>query len=133
LIESKVHLAALDRLPSDFVDRLPKGGIKGAGLGLVGQDVPVCQVKDACLAPPVPQPPGDLHGDKGLARAGRHREQDAWLAFDDRFHGAVDGDLLIVARRLAADLFEIGAQRVLGVRRVVQPLDAAQPCPEFIG
>ena len=45
-----------------------------------------------------PELPADLERDDGLAGAGRHREQHAALPLQDGLHGAVDGDLLVVAR-----------------------------------
>jgi hypothetical protein len=42
-----------------------------------------------------------LERDIGLPRAGRHREQYAALAVRDRLDGALDRDLLVIARLFA--------------------------------
>ena len=62
-----------------------------------------------------PELPADLEGDDGLAGAGRHREQHARLALQDRLDGAVDGDLLVVARRLAGSVVAGREQPVGGL------------------
>ena len=53
------------------------------------------------FVPDFPQPPDDLEGGVGLAGAGGHDEQDAVLAARNGLDRAVDGDLLVVARRFA--------------------------------
>jgi hypothetical protein len=63
----------------------PAERLEVVGLGLVDQDVAVGEEEDALLhGAGLPQPPDDLKGRVGLARAGRHDEQDAVLALGDR-------------------------------------------------
>ena len=54
------------------------------------------------LRPRLPQPPDDLEGGVGLARAGRHDQQNAVPALGDGLDRRVDRVDLIVARLLAA-------------------------------
>ncbi len=44
--------------------------------------------------------------DHGLARAGGHGDQNAAFALEDGLHHAVDDDLLVVVRNLAAGQIE---------------------------
>ena len=53
-------------------------------------------------------------------------------ALQNRLDGAVDGDFLIVAGRLAA-LGAIGSEQRVGRTRGVDGLEIAKPLPEFIG
>ncbi len=80
---------------------------RGEGVvGLIGEDVAVCEEEDAraarWLARKVPATvkefPRDLKGDEGLTRAGGEREQDAFCTIGDGLQHALDGDVLIVAR-----------------------------------
>ena len=76
----------------------------------------------------VPELPADLEGDDGLAGAGGHGEQDAPLALQDGLDGAVDGDLLVVARGLAGS----GGRRASAAARrcsSVEPLPACAAAP----
>ena len=101
LVEAEVDLVGLvDRAVGDLGHRLTEG-LEVVGLGLVGQDVAVDQEEDAFLGAGLPQPPDDLEGGVGLAGAGGHDQQDAVLAPGDGLDGAVDGDELVVAGRLA--------------------------------
>ena len=57
--------------------------------GLVDQHVAIGQEQDALLAPGLPKPPDDLERGVGLARAGRHDQQDAVRALGDRLEAAL--------------------------------------------
>jgi hypothetical protein len=59
-----------------------------------------------------PKLPADLESDNGLAGAGGHRQERAALPGEDRLEGPTDGDLLIVAGRLAAEVVRRGQQTV---------------------
>ena len=74
---------------------------------LVDQHVAVGEEQDALLAARLPQPPDDLERGVGLARAGRHDQQDAVAALGDGLDRGVDGVDLIIARGLAAAVVEI--------------------------
>jgi hypothetical protein len=101
LIEAQVDLEGLvHRAVGDLGHRLAER-LEVVGLGLVGEDVAIDEEQDALLGPGLPQPPDDLKGGVGLAGAGGHDQQDAVLAPGDGLHRAVDGDELVVARRLA--------------------------------
>ena len=101
LVEAEVDLEGLvDRAVGDLRHRLTER-LEVVGHGLVGEDVAVGEEEDALLRAGLPEPPDDLEGGVGLAGAGGHDEQDAVLAAGDGLDGAVDGDELVVARRLA--------------------------------
>ena len=101
LVERKVDFVGLvDRAVGDLGHRLAER-LEVVGLGLVGEDVAIDQEEDALLGARLPQPPDDLERGVGLAGAGGHDQQDAVLAAGDGLDGAVDGDELVVARRLA--------------------------------
>ena len=70
---------------------------------LVDEDVAVGEEEDALLCAGFPEPPDDLERGVGFAGAGGHDEQDAVLAFGDGLDGAVDGDVLVVARLLCPE------------------------------
>ena len=125
LVDGEVHLPALGRLAVLDLAAGVAERREDLVLGIIDQDVAVGQVEDpgpAVLAravpPRVPQLPADLEGHDGLAGAGRHGEQHAALALEDGLHGAVDGDLLVVARALAA---EVVGRRQQPVRRFRRP------------
>ena len=100
--------------------------------GLVDQHVAIGQEQDALLAPGLPKPPDDLERGVGLARAGRHDQQDAVAALGDRLDGGVDGVDLVVARSLAAAIVEIVLEDDgLGLGR--QPLPGAIARPQVAG
>ena len=63
--------------------------------------------RNAPLAARLPQPPDDLEGGVGLARTGRHDQQDAFAPLGDGLDGRVDGVDLVVARRLAACVVDL--------------------------
>ena len=48
--------------------------------------------------------PSNLKRDEGLTRASGKREQDALLIFRNRFHHALDGDVLVIPARMRAAL-----------------------------
>ena len=99
---------------------------------LVDEDVAVGKEEDAFLAAGLPQPPDDLERGVGLARAGRHDEQDAVLALGDGLDRRIDGIALVVARRLAAAVIEVVLQDdFFFVRRDAFPL--AVFGPELLG
>ena len=77
---------------------------------LVDEDVAVGKEEDALFAAGLPQPPDDLKRGVGLARAGRHDQQDAVLALGDGLDRGIDGIDLIVARSLAAAVVEVVLQ-----------------------
>jgi hypothetical protein len=52
----------------------------------------------------VEQLPCDLKRDEGLARAGGHREQNAWPVLGDGLHHPLDGEVLVIAARVRATL-----------------------------
>ena len=104
LVDGEIHLAALHRLAAlDLAARVAEGR-KDAVLGLIHQNVAVGEVKDpgpamcaGSIPAGVPQLPANLEGHGRLAGAGGHGEQLALAAAEDAFHGAVDGDFLVVA------------------------------------
>ena len=107
LVGGEVHLAAQHGFALDLVPGVAEGS-ELLVLRVVDEDVPVGQVEHA--RPPVfaaaipaslPEPPADLEGDEGLARARGQGQEDALLALQDRLDRAIDGDLLVVARGAA--------------------------------
>ncbi len=74
---------------------------KITAFGLVDQGVAVGQKENALFGAAFPQAVDDLKGDIRFAGAGRHDEQPPILPFGNGFHRAVNGDLLIIARRSA--------------------------------
>ena len=88
-------------------------GRKGLVLRVIDEDIAVGEVENAgaaMLACSVPQGirqlPANLKRDDRLAGAGRKREQHALLALQNGLHGQVDGDFLVVARRLAGQVVD---------------------------
>ena len=107
LIERQVDFECLiDRAIGDLGHRLTER-LEVVGLGLVGEDVAVDEEEDALLGARLPKPPDDLEGGVCLACAGGHHKQDAVLAAGDGLDGAVDGDELVVTRRLAGTVFVV--------------------------
>src|SRR5260221_6762759 len=108
LIDGEIHLAAVNHLAAfDLVPRLPKRG-EHFVLGVIHEDVAVGEEKDSRTAmlagavpAGVPELPADLKCNRGFACAGRHREENSAVAFEDRLDGATDRDVLIVAFTLA--------------------------------
>ena len=98
----------------DGIGRDPHKGILGKGgegiVGLVCEDVTVCQEEDA-RSPPgflsalpvlqvplaVEELPGQLESDEGLARAGGQGQQDAVSSCGNGFQGLIDGIVLVIA------------------------------------
>ena len=113
LIDREVHLAAFDDLAGfDLVAGVAEGR-EDPVLGLIDEDVAVGKIEDAraaILARAVPagrpQLPANLEGDDRLAGAGRHGEQQAALALEDRLDRPVDRDLLVVALALPDRMIE---------------------------
>ena len=111
LIDGEVHLPALNR---SAAGDLPTGVAKGCeGLchRIVDQDVAIGEIQNAgstvlaCAIPAgVPKFPADLKRHDRFASARSHCEQDARFALRDGLHGSVNGDLLVVARGLAAEV-----------------------------
>ena len=125
---------AVGDLPAGIAERR-----EGLVLRVVDQDVAVGKVENlgaAVFARPVPQGvpelPADLEGDQGLAGAGRHREQDSPLPFQDRLHHPIDGDLLVVAKLLLG-LMVAGREKLLGGLVVIELPPLTQPGPQFVG
>ena len=79
---------------------------------LIGEHVAVCQEQDpraaASVTVEVPtgveELPRELERDVGFARSGGEREQDPLVSVGNRFEDLVDGDLLVVPRRVRAAL-----------------------------
>jgi hypothetical protein len=122
LVDGEVHLPALaDHAVLDLVSGFGERG-EGLVLRVVDEDVAVGQVQDfrpAVFAVAVPQGirelPADLKSDDGFAGAGRHRQQGAPASFQHGLDGAVDGEFLIVAGALTAQM--VGRrEQPLGVR-----------------
>ena len=139
LVDGEVHLPALDDLAVSILWRASPNGGEDLVLRVVDQDVAVGQVEDprpAMLARAVParvpELPADLEGDDGLAGAGRHREQQPRSPLQDRLDGAVDGDLLVVARALADRVVE-GREQPVGGRRSLKPLRRPVALPQLVG
>ena len=78
-----------------------------------------------------PELPADLKGDHGLTCACRHGQENAPLPLENGLHGAVDGDLLVIARALPRELREGGEQTLRG-GLIRQPFSLAQPRPKFL-
>jgi hypothetical protein len=66
-----------------------------------------------------------LESDNRLARAGGHREQHAVLALENRLHGPVNGDLLVIVWNLARCEIE-RRQHALGGQFVGQLFSGTQ-------
>src|SRR5215213_7073567 len=138
LVDGEVHLPSLvDLTVLDFPAGIPER-CEHLVLGFVHQNVAVGQVQD--LRTPVfsgtvpasaPELPADLEGNDRLAGSGGHRQETASLPFQDRIHGAVDGDLLVVAQPRATEQVR-GGQEPFG-RLVVQGLAGLKARPEFVG
>ena len=137
LVDGEIHLAAFANLAAfDLEPGLAKRG-KGLVLGIVHQNVAVGQKQDAGFAvfagaipAGVPQFPTDLKRHHGFPGARRHREQHAALALQDRLHGAVDGDLLVVAG-LDADQVSRSQQPRGGL--LAELLGGHEALPQFVG
>ena len=78
----------------------------------------------------VPQFPTDLKRHYGFPGARRQGQQHAALALQDCLHGAVDGDLLVVAG-FDADQVS-GSQQAVGAL-FAQALGGGEPPPQFVG
>ena len=136
LVDGEVHLAALDGPALDLLDGVTKRR-EGAVFGLIHQDVAVGQVEGTALAAGFPELPHDLHGHEGLARAGGHSDEESLPILDGTLDGAVDGDLLVVARALDRSVWipEFSVEweeQGLGVRVVVQFLSGTPSIPESV-
>ena len=107
LVEAQVDLEGLVGVAVRDLRHRRTERLEVVGLGLVCQDVTVDQEEDALLRSGLPQAPDDLKGRVGLARAGGHHEQQSVLASGDSVDGAVDGDRLVVAWRLAGVVLEV--------------------------
>ena len=107
-------------------------------LRLVGKDVAIHEEEDAFFRAGFPETPNDLERRVGLAGAGGHHEQAAFLTSGNGFDRAVDGIELVVARGLLrtvvvvilrGDFFlflrpafgcAIAAPKFLGRRKLIQ-------------
>ena len=135
LIDSKVHLAACIHFALKLFSRVTEDGELFA-VRVVHQNVAIGEEQHLGFAPGspgtipffVPQLPANLRGNRRLARAGSQREQDALAAQQDRLHGAVDGNLLIVAQRLARIGRGQQPRRDLGS----ETFFVCQPPPQFV-
>jgi len=100
---------------------------------LVDQHIAVGEEQDALVAFRIPtlrfpQPPDDLEGGVGLARTGRHDQQNPVLAFGDGLNRRVDGIHLIVARLLSASVVVVILKNdLLGF--AVEPFPGAKARP----
>src|ERR1019366_5631659 len=77
---------------------------------LIDEDVAVCKVEDPLLSSTFPEPPDDLEGRVGLARACRHDEQYTILTLCDGLGCSIDGVALVVPRLSAAAVIEVVLQ-----------------------
>ncbi len=137
LVDGEIDLAALDGLALDLVAGIAEGG-KGLVLGIVDQDVAIGEKENAGLAvralpipARVPELPADLEGHHCLTSTRRHGEQDAPRALQDRLHGPVDGDLLVVARGIAGDMVIRGQELVR--ETPFEPKSSLQPGEQLGG
>ena len=139
LIEGEIHLAALDDLAGlDLIAGIAEGR-EDAVLGLVHEDVAVGEVED--FGPPIrpgavpagtPELPADVEGHHGLARPCGHGEEEAPPPLEDGFHGAVDGDLLVIALARADGVIGRREQAVGGLR-IVEAAGRTVALPELGG
>ena len=83
-------------------------GLEVIVLGLVHQNVTVCQKQDPFLLLGLPEPPYDLKGSICLAGARCHHEQDAILTFSDGLYCAVYGHRLVITGAASAAGIVIG-------------------------
>ena len=79
-----------------------------------------------------PELPADLEGDGGLARPRAEGEQRPLPALQRRLNGAVDGDLLVVAKGLRP-VRKRGRQQPLGYLVIDECPPRAQAGPEIVG
>ena len=84
--------------------------------GLIHQNIAVRQIQDLLLHPALQEAVYDLEGSIGFARTGGHHQQQALLPAGNCVQGAVDGNALIVARRIGVLAAVIGltSDRLLG-------------------
>ena len=76
----------------------------------------------------LPKTPNNLERGVGLARAGRHNEQNTVVPFGDGLDRGVDRVHLIIARRFATSVVEIILKHdPLGFRRQTLPGAVARP------
>ena len=132
LIERQVDLV---RLVDLAVGDLGHGGAEGLEVvdaGLVDQDVAVGEEQDSLLDAGLPEPPDDLKGGVGLPGARRHDEQQPRLSLRHGFDHAVDGDALVVARRLAQHVGVVGLGDDL-LLRLAEAFPGAVPRPQLVG
>ena len=95
---------------------------------LVDQHVAVGKKQNAFPVSCLPQPPDDLKGGVGLARAGGHNEQDAILPLGNGLDRGVDGVDLVVARGLVvAALVIVLKDNFLSFRGQALPGAIARP------
>src|SRR5206468_9825366 len=80
----------------------------------------------------IPEFPTDLKCYRRLSRAGRHREQDAGLACNDRFDSAIDRNFLIIAFALPQREID-RRQKLLGGRITGQRFAIPKSLPERFG
>ncbi len=138
LVDPEVDLAALDDLARlDLVSRVAERR-EDAVLGLIDEDVPVGEVEDpgapmftGAVPAGTPELPADLEGDRGLARARRHRDEHAAAPAEDGFDDAVDRDRLIVAVSLPDGVVE-RCEQAGGDRRVAQAAVGPVSLPQFV-
>ena len=130
LIERQVDLVGLVHLAVDDFGHGRLEGLEVVDPGLIHQDIAIGQEKDALLGAGAPQAPDNLEGGIGLAGAGGHDEKDAILPLGNSLHGAIDGDLLVIAGHLArsARVVILGDNSLFGG---FQSLCDAITMPEF--
>src|SRR5450830_1365127 len=136
LIEREVDFATLLH---DAVLDPPAGVAEGSEvlvLRIVHEDFTIREIEDArfsrgtgAVPARLPQPPADLKGHERLARARGHRYQDAALARENRADTAIDGDLLVVAGRLAR-YREARLEKALRRSFVRRPMRGAKTPPQ---
>ena len=114
----------------DLMDNLLQRG-EVLGDGLVHQVVAVGEVEDLLLHAAHEEAVDNLEGGVGLAGAGGHDEEDTPLPFRDAVEGAVDGDALVIAGRVAllAGVVGLSQDRLLFGGKAGLPLIAGD---EFV-
>ena len=105
--------------------------------GLVHQHIAVCQVKDLVYRFALQKPVDDLERGVGFSGAGGHHQQQPFLPPGDGVNSPVDGDSLVVARRIGrlAGVIRLCHGRLLSGRQAGFPLiavDQLSLCGKFV-
>ena len=103
-------------------------------MALIHEDVAIGEEQNAFFAAGFPQPPDDLEGGVGFARASGHHQQKTLLTFGDFLNGAVGGDALVIARFAPTAVVEIGLGNQVNLLRLTQAFPLLIKSPQvFIG